>query len=100
MEKNIVNNILIPSLTSSVINLITYNYQRIQYWFATSDLEIEYLYVTEFKKHFNLFMEFENIKKFSQELSQEVQFFYYSNKDYNALIHHVKSVIIKQLQIK
>lgn len=95
-----INTYIIPNLSNYLRNLIIYNFQRPETWFATADLEIEYLYITEFKNHFILLSEsnLESLKKLSNELTQRIMVFYFNKYPLNTIIEKTNETISNQLK--
>jgi hypothetical protein len=91
--------LLVPNLRNSIKTLICYNSTRLQNWFSTADLEIEFVVCSEFKKHF-LFVDNQELKELSQKLSNEMQFFYTKNKDIDDLLKYTDLTLIKILEEK
>ena len=91
----IINNLVIPNLINCVKNLVIYNSGNVK------DLEIEYLYISEFKKHFLvLYTNDTNVilKLLSSNLSIALNTFYQYEQRIEYLLRFCEMFINRQLK--
>jgi hypothetical protein len=92
---SIINNLVIPNLINCVKNLVIYNSGNVK------DLEIEYLYISEFKKHFLvLYTNDTNVilKLLSSNLSIALNTFYQYEQRIEYLLRFCEMFINRQLK--
>ena len=85
------------TLINSVRNLLIYNYRSIN----TLEQEFEYLYLSEFKKHYLVLMTDQTkiiIKILSMNLASSISSFYQECNDFDKLLRFTESFIYKQLK--
>ncbi len=90
------NELLIKNISNLIKNLLIYNYKRINYYIKNElELEIEYIYVSEFKKHLLIFPEnILQIKELSKETYTQINNI---NVEFENLLKFVESSINLQL---
>jgi hypothetical protein len=90
------NELLIKNISNLIKNLLIYNYKRINYYIKNElELEIEYIYVSEFKKNLLIFPEnILEIKELSKETYTQINNI---NVEFENLLKFVESSINLQL---
>ena len=92
------NELLMKNISNLIKNLLIYNYKRINYYIKNElELEIEYIYVSEFKKHLLVFLEnILEIKELSKDIYTQINNI---NVEFENLLKFVESCVNLQLNI-
>ena len=97
---------VIPNITTSILSLLNYNWANYQLSFYTwlaynSDEDFAYIFISEFKKYFQVFFTPETeriLSYYSQNLSIAIGCFYELNQNIEPLTIFIKKMI--NLQFK